>query len=166
MSDINQEVVNFIINNGKLDYKIRIDRLTKRFYAGETIIPGRAVFVDTDGKIYHINNNIESEIDRYAGIAESVDCNNVWTVCTHGLCSVNGMIWQPGVLYYISATGELTNIEPSGFVRKVGVGVNIGRILLMPPLGGSGGGGGIEEIDGGSASSMYTVPEEFDGGGA
>lgn len=155
----------YLIQTQALDYQIRINRLTKRFYAGENIARGRAMYVDNDSRIYHVDIMDESTVDRFVGIAEEDGTTGaVITVCTHGLSQVGGSGWSAGTLYYIGSNGFLTSTEPvSGIVRKVGVGVDPDRILLMPSVGGTGtssGGECWDAIDGGNADGS------MDGGDA
>lgn len=179
MIQIPEGIAPYLIQTQALDYNIRINRLTKRFYAGENIARGRAMFVDTDGRIYHVDISDSSTVDRFVGIAEEDGGpGTVITVCTHGISQVGGSGWSRGVLYYIGSNGFLTSTEPSsGTVRKVGVGVDPDRILLMPSVGGSGGSGGSSEcwdaidggnadgsMDGGDANSIFS--EIIDGGDA
>lgn len=169
----------YLIQTEALDYKIRINRLTKRFYAGENIARGRAMYVDTDSRIYHVDISDPTTVDRFVGVAEEDGGpGSIITVCTHGLSQVGGSGWSAGLLYYIGSNGFLTTIEPvSGTIRKVGVGVDPDRILLMPSVGGSGGssttgecwdaldGGNADgSMDGGSATAIFS--EIIDGGDA
>lgn len=178
MITIPEGIAPYLIQTEALDYKIRINRLTKRFYAGENIAKGRAMYVATDGKIYHVDITDSSKVDRYVGIAEeSGGPGTIITVCTHGLSLVGGSGWSAGILYYIGSNGFLTSSVPSGNIRKVGVGVDPDRILLMPPNGGSGssssgddcfdaldGGNADGSMDGGDASDVFS--EYIDGGDA
>lgn len=158
----------YLIQTEALDYKIRINRLTKRFYAGENIAKGRAVFVHTDSKIYHVNITDASKVDRFVGIAEENGTpGNVITVATHGVSQVGGSNWLAGVLYYIGSNGFLTSTIPvSGTIRKVAVGIDPDRILLIPSVGGSGGTTDLccGSIDGGDADEIYC--DFIDGGAA
>jgi len=152
MSDNLQEVVNFIILHNKLDYKIRINRLTKHFYAGEAINSGKAVYVDVDQKIYILDPAVPSELLRYVGIAETnTPIGGEAIVATHGLSSVQGSGWQSGVAYYIDSDGSLTATPGN---KQVGVGVGPDRILL------------ISSGSGGSSSSLGECWDALDGGNA
>lgn len=144
MITIPDGIAPYLIQTQALDYQIRINRLTKRFYAGENIARGRAVYVNTDSKIYHVDISVPAKVDKFVGIAEEDGGpGSIITVCTHGLSQVGSSGWIAGVLYYIGSNGFLTSIEPvSGTIRKVGVGVDPDRILLTPSAGGSGGSGG------------------------
>jgi len=167
MITIPDGIAPYLIQTEALDYKIRINRLTKRFYAGENIARGRAVYVDTDSRIYHIDISDATQVDRFVGVAEeNGGPGAIITVCTHGLSQVGGSGWNAGILYYIGSNGFLTSTEPvSGTIRKVGVGVDLDRMLLMPSVGGSGGvtpsdGECFDALDGGNADGS------MDGGDA
>lgn len=159
-----QEIVNYINLYGKLDYKVKINRLTKHFYAGELLQKGRAVYVGADQKIFIVDPSIEDNLLRYVGIVETnTPIGGEAIVATHGLSLVQDSGWQSGVVYYIAANGSLTSTLG---VKQVGVGVGQDRILLTDNGTGGSSSGGDENIDGGFAASVYLPIQNIDGGNA
>lgn len=142
------------------------NKVRKQFYAGFTAPGGRAVYVNTDGKIYPLDAADTTHMDKYVGVTQT-ECvtGRVATIVVGGVCIVVGSGWQTGISYYIGTNGILTSTVGD---KLVGVGVDPNRIVVIS----SGGGGGstpsegIEEIDGGFANSIYLVDQNVDGGGA
>jgi hypothetical protein len=147
---------------------VHTNRLTKYFHCGETINNGQAVMVGTDGKAYLFNVNNPTHETKFAGVAEtSGDPNIIIRVVTEGVIYVEDQPWIAGESYYVDTDSFLTSTLPvSGIIRLVGVGLEPGRLLIMP----SGGSGstpseGDENIDGGTWNSVYLPSQLIDGGG-
>ena len=106
--------------------------LRKQYTAGEDINGGKAVIIDTDGKVYSMDITDPSHYQRYLGITEqAVVTNDLVYVITHGEVNTLGSGWIAGMPYYISSTGFLSSTPPtSGNCRQVGVGVDNDKINI------------------------------------
>lgn len=165
MIDLGASLIPSILANQGLDYNVRINRLTKRFYAGENVAKGRAMYIETDNKIYHVDITDSEKVSKFVGVAEEDGIpGDIITVCTYGLSLIGGSGYSAGIVYYVGTNGFLTSIEPVlGSVVKVGVGVDSDRILILPSSGeGSFNSSGscFDALDGGNADGS------IDGGGA
>src|SRR5688572_17701912 len=105
----------------------------KTFTAGAVINGGKAVMIDTDGKIYPFDITNNYHFDKFIGIAETAALiGNPCVVVTQGEIQSVGAGWTPGVAYYIGASGILTNIPPvsPAWVKQVGIGIDTDKIIL------------------------------------
>lgn len=104
----------------------------KQYIAGEDINGGKAVMIDTDGRVYAMDITNTYHYQRYLGIAEhAVVTNDLLYVVTHGEANTLGSSWVAGEPYYISSTGFLSNTPPTvGNCRQVGVGVDSDHINI------------------------------------
>lgn len=106
--------------------------IRKQYTAGEDINGGKAVIIDTDGKVYAMDITNSYHYQRYLGIAEqAVVTNDLVYVITHGEVNTLGSGWIAGMPYYISSTGFLSSTPPtSGNCRQVGVGIDNNKINI------------------------------------
>lgn len=104
----------------------------KNFIAGTIINGGKAVVMDTDGKIYPFNIANDSHYDKYVGVAETAALqDDICTVVINGEVKTLGSGWLTGTPYYIASTSFLTDTPPTvGIVKQIGVGIATDTILI------------------------------------
>lgn len=102
------------------------------FIAGETISGGKAVWIETDKRIYLVDITNAYHYTRYIGIAETgANAGTKCTVLIEGVTTIMGSGWVPGYPYYIGTNSYLTIIPPtSGLLKLVGVGIDTNTILI------------------------------------
>lgn len=103
------------------------------YIAGAIINGGKAVIMDTDGLIYPMDITDSNHWYQYVGIAiNAAIINDPVNVVVSGKTQVLGSGWIPGIGYYISSTGYLSNTPPiTGFCKQVGVGVDNDTINIV-----------------------------------
>lgn len=103
------------------------------YIAGAIINGGKAVIMDTDGLIYPMDITDSNHWYQYVGIAiNAAIINDPVNVVVSGKTQVLGSGWVPGIGYYISSTGYLSNTPPiTGFCKQVGVGVDNDTINIV-----------------------------------
>lgn len=109
------------------------ETITKSFTAGQIINGGKAVRVDTDGKLYLFDINNPSHYGKYVGIAQqSSIVDDPCEVVLRGKAAFGGSGWVAGQDYYIDSTGLLTATPPStGLVKRVAVGITTDEIVVI-----------------------------------
>jgi hypothetical protein len=113
--------------------------LKVQYPAGAIINGGKAVMIDTDGKIYPFDISDPYHYDKYLGIAQtSTIVDDLCTVVITGKVTALGQSWVAGTPYYIASTSFLSSTPPvSGFTKQVGIGVDVDTIIIL---------GGVEFI--------------------
>lgn len=143
---------------------IKPNRTVKYFHTNGDVFPGMAVIVDIDGRAHPYDINNPEHENKYAGVVEAKNADNVVLVITHGVLFNATLNWQQGVPYYIASNAYIVTSLTGRFVA---VGVDSNRLLIMPsPGSGSVTPVGDNDIDGGFANSVYLMTQIHDGGGA
>lgn len=131
------EVIAWLKN--RLDYNIATNKITKKFYCGNNISPGQAVFIGVDGRAYVFNITDSSCFKRYVGVCEEgATEHNACTIVTQGLVTTPNREYLSGEAYYIAASGYLSSTIDSRFVTQIALGVDENRIIIVGTGGGSG----------------------------
>lgn len=109
------------------------DSVVIQYNAGEVINGGKAVILDTDGLVYHMDINNSAHWYQYVGISNnSAIVGDPVNITVSGKTNVLGAGWSPGIGYYISNTGALSSTPPiTGFCKQVGVGIDSDTINIV-----------------------------------
>lgn len=126
---------NFILENCIIEDQAQgsTDAIFKNFVAGEDINGGKAVMIDTDGKVYLFDILNPYHYDKYLGISSTaVLAGQQCTIVTHGKNTTLGPGWLSGRPYYIATGGDLSTTPPSlGFLKQIGVGIDTDTIMIV-----------------------------------
>ncbi len=108
------------------------ETILKSFIAGEVINGGKAVIIDDDGKIYHMDITNSDHWYKLLGIAStSAIINDPVNIVINRITEVLGSGWIAGKGYYIASTGFLAITAPiNGLCKQVGVGIDIDKISI------------------------------------
>lgn len=106
------------------------------YTAGVIINGGKAVMLDTDGKVYPFDITNSAHYNRYIGVAETAAAaNDPCVIVLQGKSELIGSGWTAGTPYYIAASSLLTSVRPAtGLIKQVGVGVTTDVILIQSGL--------------------------------
>ena len=109
------------------------ETVVSTYIAGTVINGGKAVIMDTDGLVYPMDITDSNHWYQYVGIASNAAlATDPVDVVVSGKTQVLGSGWIPGIGYYISSTGYLSNTPPiTGFCKQVGVGVDNDTINIV-----------------------------------
>lgn len=109
------------------------DAVVIQYNAGQVINGGKAVILDTDGLVYHMDINNSAHWYQYVGISNNAAIiGDPVGITVSGKTNVLGTGWTPGIGYYISSTGVLSSTPPSsGFCKQVGVGIDTDTINIV-----------------------------------
>lgn len=109
------------------------EAIIQQYTAGEVINGGKALYMNADGKVYHLDITDPSTYLQYIGIAsQSAILNDPVNVVVQGKTQVLGSGWIAGQRYWIAATGFLATTPPAtGLAKAVGVGVDADTINII-----------------------------------
>lgn len=103
------------------------------YTAGEAINGGRALYMNADGKVYHLDITDPATYLLYVGIAtHAAVLNDPIDVISQGKTELIGSGWLPGQRYWIAASGFLATTPPvTGLSKAVGVGIDTDTINII-----------------------------------